>query len=83
MAFILDDLLMLPLKGGLALAQKIRDMAEDELYSPERIKNLLAELNEALEAGMIEEEEFQKLEAELLKRLEIGAERKKGGGKND
>ena len=78
MVFILDDLLMLPLKGGLALVKKIRDMAEDELYDPERIKNLLAELNEAYEAGEIEKEEFQKLEAKLLKRLEIGTERGKG-----
>jgi hypothetical protein len=80
MILILDDLLMLPLKGGLALVKKIRDMAEDELYDPERIKNLLAELNEAYETGEIEKEEFQKLEAKLLKRLEIGTERKKGGG---
>jgi len=79
MAFILDDLLMLPLKGGLALVKKVRDMAEDELYDPERIKNLLAELNEAYETGQTEKEEFQKLEAKLLKRLEIGTERKKGG----
>lgn len=79
MAFILDDLLMLPIKGGLALVEKIRDMAEDELYDPERIKNLLAELNEAYETGEIEKGEFQKLEAKLLKRLEIGTERKKGG----
>lgn len=79
MAFFLDDLLMLPLKGGLALVKKIRDMAEDELYDPERIKNLLAEINEAYETGEIEKEEFQKLEAELLERLEIGTERKKGG----
>jgi len=79
MVLILDDLLMLPLKGGLALVKKIRDMAEDELYDPERIKNLLAEINEAYETGEIEKEEFQKLEAELLERLEIGMERKKGG----
>jgi len=79
MVFILDDLLMLPLKGGLALVKKIRDMAEDELYDPERVKNLLAELNEAYEAGEIKKEEFQKHETKLLKRLEIGTERKKGG----
>ena len=79
MVLILDDLLMLPLKGGLALVKKIRDMAEDELYDPKRIKSLLAELNEAYEAKEIEKEEFQKLEAKLLKGLEIGTERKKGG----
>lgn len=78
MVLILDDLLMLPLKSGLALIKKIRDMAEDELYDPERIKNLLAELNEAYETGLIEKEEFQKLETKLLERLEIGTERKGG-----
>jgi len=79
MAFILDDLLMFPLKGGLALVKKIRDMAEDELYDPERIKNLLAELNEAYETEQIGKEEFQGCEKKLLNRLEIGVERKKGG----
>jgi len=78
MVFILDDLLMLPLKGGLALVKKIRDMAEDELYDPERIKNLLTELNEAYETKEIEKEEFQRCEKKLLKRLEIGTERKGG-----
>lgn len=78
MAFILDDLLMLPLKGGLALIKKIREMAEDELYDPERIKDALNQLNEAYEAGGIKKEEFEKLEKKLLQRLEIGTERIKG-----
>lgn len=80
MAFILDDLLMLPLKGGMALVKKIRDMAEDELYDPEKIKDALAQLNEAYEAGEIGKDKFQELEKKLLKRLEVGTERKKGGG---
>jgi len=79
MAFILDDLLALPLKGGLALVKKIRDMAEDELYNPEKIKEALSQLNEAYETGEIEKEEFQKLEAKLLQRLEFGIKRKEGG----
>lgn len=79
MVFILDDLLMMPLKGGLALINKIRDLAEDELYDPERIKEDLARLNEEYETGEIEKEKFQKLEAKLLRRLEIGTERGKGG----
>lgn len=77
MAFILDDLLMLPLKGGLGLVKKIRDMAEDELYDPERIKESLAQLNEAYETELIGKEEFQSHEKKLLKRLEIGTERGK------
>lgn len=79
MVFILDDLLMMPFKGGLALIKKIQDMAEDELYDPERIKEDLAQLNETYEAGDIGKEKFQKLEAKLLRRLEIGTERGKGG----
>lgn len=80
MVFILDDLLIgIPAKLGLKIVEKIRDMAEDELYDPERIKNLLAELNEAYETGEIGKEEFQRGEKKLLKRLEIGTERKKGG----
>lgn len=78
MAFILDDLLMLPIKGGLGLVKRIRDMAEDELYDPEKIKDALTQLNEAHETGEIEKKEFQKREAELLQRLEIGVERKGG-----
>lgn len=79
MAFILDDLLLLPLKGGLALVKRIRDMADDELYDPERIKDALTQLNEAYETREIGKDEFQKIETKLLKRLEIGMERGKGG----
>lgn len=77
---IVDDLLVnLPVKGFFGLFKKIHEMAMDELYDPEKIKDALARLNEAYEAGEIKKEEFQKLEAKLLKRLEIGAERGKGG----
>jgi len=78
MAFLLDDLLMAPLKGGLALIKKIQEMADDELYDPERLKDLLTELNEAYELGKIDKEKFQKLEEKILERLEIGTERIKG-----
>lgn len=76
---IVDDLLIkLPVKGFFGLFKKIQEMAEDELYNPEKIKDALAQLNEAYETKEIGKEEFQKLEAKLLKRLEIGVERKKG-----
>lgn len=75
--FIVDDLLIkLPVKGFFGLFKKIQDMAEDELYDPERIKEALVQLNEAYEAEEIEKEEFQRCEKRLLKRLEIGVERK-------
>lgn len=75
---IVDDLLIkLPAKGFFGLFKKIHEMVEDELYDPEKIKEALARLNEAYEAGEIEKEEFGKQEATLLKRLEIGTERKR------
>lgn len=78
---IIDDLLInLPVKGFFGLFKKIHEMALDELYDPGKIKEALNQLNEAYETGEIEKEEFQKYEKKLLKRLEIGTERKKGGG---
>lgn len=75
---IIDDLLSLPVKGFFGIFKKIHQMAKDELYNPEKIKNALTQLNEAYETGEISKQEFQKQEVELLKRLEIGVERKKG-----
>lgn len=72
---ILDDLLALPVKGFFELFKKIQEMVGDELYDPERIKDALAQLNEAYEIGEIEKEKFQKYEKKLLERLEIGMER--------
>lgn len=74
---ILDDLLInLPIKGFFGLFKEIRDMADDELYDPEKIKVSLSQLNDAYEAGEIEKEHFQKQETKLLQRLEIGMERR-------
>lgn len=71
---LVDDLLVLPVKGFFGLFKKIHDIALDELYDPERIKDALAQLNEAYEAGGIGKDKFQELEDRLLKRLEIGTE---------
>lgn len=76
---IVDDLLInLPVKGFFGLFKKIHQMAEDELYDPERIKEALSQLNEVYEAGEIDKEGFQKSETKLLRRLEIATERKGG-----
>jgi len=73
---LVDDLLALPVKGFFGLFKKIHDMALDELYDPERIKEALGQLNEAYEAKELGKEKFQELEAKLLKRLEIATERR-------
>ena len=76
--FIIDDLLLAPLKMFTEIADKIRDMAENELYGDDKIKEELLRLQLMLEAGGITEDEYNKAEAILLKRLEEGTKRKEG-----
>jgi len=56
--------------------EKIRDMAEDELYGEDKIKEKLVKLQMMLETGEITEEQYNKEEDILMKRLEEGAKRR-------
>ncbi len=69
--FLLDDLLMSPLKGFVFIAEKIREaaLAANEAEAGAVTKQL-SELYGALERGEISEEEFDEREEELLERLE-------------
>ena len=80
MAFIIDDLLLAPLRMLIAIAEKIGDMAEEELYGEEKIKQQLLELQMKLELEEITEEEYMKAEAALMERLEEGRRRRGEGG---
>jgi len=42
--FIIDELLLAPLKMFTEIVEKIRDMAENELYGEDKIKNELLKL---------------------------------------
>ena len=68
MAFIIDDLLTLPLKGLWGIFETIKEMAEEEMNDTDLQKKLL-ELQLLYELGEITEEEFNKSEAEILNRL--------------
>ena len=71
MAFLIDDLLLFPVKGLLGLVKKIRDMAAEELEdTPEKLKRELLDLQMALEIEEITEDEYQKKEKDILERLE-------------
>jgi ribosomal protein L29 len=75
--FLIDDLLLLPAKGFIGIAKKIRDMALEELEdTPEKLKRELLDLQMALEAEQITEAEYQKKEKDILERLEILKEKK-------
>jgi hypothetical protein len=76
--FIIDDLLLLPVELAIKLAEQIRDMAENELYGEDKIKEELLRLQLMLETGEITEEEYKKAERVLMDRLEEAAKRKQG-----
>lgn len=76
--FIIDDLLLLPVELAIKFAEQIRDMAENELYGEDKIKEELLRLQLMLETGEITEEEYKKAERVLMDRLEEAAKRKQG-----
>jgi len=71
MAFLIDDILLAPLKGIVWIAEKVRDMALEELEdTPEKLQRELLDLQMRLEMEEITEQEHKKKEDEILKRLE-------------
>ena len=75
--FIIDDLLIgLPAKGLASLFSKIYEMAQTEFTDESKIKEELLRTQILYEIDQITEEEYQKIEAELLERLTIAREAK-------
>lgn len=69
--FLIDDILLAPIKGIVWIAEKVRDMALEELEdTPEKLQRELLDLQIALEAEQITEAEYQKREKDILVRLE-------------
>ena len=79
MAFIIDDILLAPLRIFTTIAEKIRDMAEEEAWGEEKIKQELLELQMRLELEEITEEGYMVQEAALMERLEEGRRRRGEG----
>ncbi len=68
--FLIDDILLLPLKPVIWIAKKINEIAEKELSDEGRIKEKLMELQLRFELDEVSEEEYKKQEKELLARLD-------------
>ena len=69
MAFLIDDILLFPIKGIVWLAEKVRDMALEELEdTPEKLKRELLDNQLLLETGQITEEEYKKRQEDTIKR---------------
>jgi hypothetical protein len=69
--FILDDILLSPLKGLAAVCRKVEDAARQDLA--DREKDALAsltELHRRLETNQIDDREFETQEARLLEQIE-------------
>ena len=67
---LIDDLLLLPVKGFIGIFKKIHEMAEQELSDEGYIRARLMELQLRFELDEISEEEYTKQEKELMIRLD-------------
>jgi len=67
--FLVDDILLAPLKSLIWLGKKIDEVIEKELSDEDRIKEKLMELQMQFELEEISEEEYIRQEEELLGRL--------------
>jgi hypothetical protein len=71
---ILTGLLLLPLapvRGTIWLAERIAQVAEDELDDEANFRRLLVEAEIAFESGQLSEAEYEQVEDELLELLEL------------
>lgn len=76
--FLIDDILLAPLKGVMWLGKKINEVAEKEVSDEGRIKEKLMELQLKFELDEISEEEYNKQEKELLEWLDAIRKAKEG-----
>ncbi len=68
--FLIDDILLAPLKGVIFIGKKINEVIENEISDEGSIKERLMALQLKFEMDEITEEEYDKREDELLKLLE-------------
>ncbi|MFJ4206330.1 gas vesicle protein GvpG [Streptomyces sviceus] len=72
---LIGEVLLLPfapVRGSAWVIKQVLSEAERLYYDPATVRAELAQLEERLEAGELDEEEFDRQEDELLERLEIG-----------
>ena len=67
---LIDDLLLLPVKGFIGIFKKVQEMAERELSDEGYIRERLMELQLKFELDEISEEEYIDQEKELMTRLD-------------
>ncbi|MEI6057176.1 MAG: gas vesicle protein GvpG [Lentisphaerota bacterium] len=81
--FIIDDLLLAPLKGLAWIANQIDEVAQKELSDEGKIMDELMRLQLRFELDEIDEKEYDKLEGEIMDRLEAVKKEKEGKESKD
>jgi hypothetical protein len=76
--FLIDDILLAPLKGIIFIGEKINDVIEKETSDEGAIKERLMRLQLKFEMDEIDEEEYDRKEDELLQLLGNIREEKSG-----
>lgn len=71
--FLLDDILLAPLKGLIWVGSKFQDMADGELTDVDALRKKLLELQLLYEMDEVSEEEYSTRETELLDLLEAAS----------
>ena len=70
MGFLLDDILLAPVKFPTWIAQKVGTAAYAQMTDDAAVRQQLLELQMRLELGEVSEEEYERREADLLKEIE-------------
>lgn len=69
--FLIDDILLAPIRGIHFIASSIHDAAQEEVENEKRVlRDELNDLYMELETGNLSEEEFEAREEEILNRLD-------------
>ena len=68
--FIIDDILLAPIKGIVWIGKKIEEIVKKETSDKSKIQENLLELQMRLELEEITEAEYEKEEPKLLKELD-------------
>jgi hypothetical protein len=69
--FLLDDILLSPVKGLMAIARKVQEIAKNDSDDQEKdILNSLRELHQQFESNSIGSEQFEERETALLDQLD-------------
>ena len=69
--FLIDSILLAPVKGVIWFGKKISEVVEKETSDQGVIKEKLMELQLEFELDEISEDEYNKKEKELLERLDV------------